>query len=178
MDLALRRARWQRPWGQGGNTRPWSHRHPRHHIPFGVHTLDIGSVILDLESPRGSGVLWSVPELLPRLGPALALLPLEHVHGLADCWEHERVRSRRDDGTSAEYPQHQQECPPTPTHRCSPRGSVVCAQAHQTTAPPHSRHPRRYDSRHRTPAAAHLPGSTHASTINSHKVHSSVPLSS
>jgi hypothetical protein len=72
--------------GAGGQRWPWGHHPPRHYIPFGVHTLDIGSVILDLEQPRGGRLLWSDPELLPRIGPARALLLLEHVHGLADCW--------------------------------------------------------------------------------------------
>src|SRR6266446_3079268 len=83
MGLALRRARWWRPWRRGDNAGPWGH-HPGHHIPFGVHTLDIGSVILCLEQPPRGCLLWDDPELLPRIGPALALLRLEHVHGLAD----------------------------------------------------------------------------------------------
>src|SRR5439155_775207 len=100
------------------------------------------------------GLLWGGPELLSRIGLALALLRLEYVHGLANRGQHEHVRSSREGGTGVEHPQPQQQHTPTHPHRCSPLGVVVCAQAHQTAAPTNPRHHRRYNSRRGTPAAS------------------------
>src|SRR5262249_61028523 len=112
---------------------PWGHHHPRHHIPLGVHTLDIDSVILDLEQPRGSGLLWRDPELLPRIGSAFALLHLDHVHGPADRWYPEHACPSRDHGTRPRRPRPARQHNPPHTHRRSPLRALRGAEPHQTT---------------------------------------------
>ena len=171
--------RWRRPWGQGGNTRPWSHRHPQ--APHSLWRTYIGHRLCHtgpgvaswqrraLERPRAVAAPrpgtrpsspWNTSMALPTAGNTSACGPVGTT-----------VQALRIPSTSRSVPQRPPIGALLVAVSCAPRPT-------RPQPPPHSRHHRRYDSRHRTPVAARLPGSTHASTINSHKVHSSAPLSS
>src|SRR6516225_4280466 len=72
------RGRWREcPWGREGDTR-FRDSDAGDDIPFRIHTLEIGAVILGLAC-RGSG-----SGLALRRGPAPFLLDLEDVHRLTD----------------------------------------------------------------------------------------------
>jgi hypothetical protein len=120
--LATRWVRWgERRWTGGRciGRREGRARSRRHHsgdrIPFGVHTLDIGHVILGL-ARRGS-------DLLLRIGSAPVVLSLEDVHRLANCREREHAGSSRDTGTGTEEAHPEEQSPPFHRHSVSP----VCA---------------------------------------------------
>jgi hypothetical protein len=96
--LALRRGRgrrWQAPWWRKRCARSRSHR-PGDGIPFRVHTLGIGDVILGLTRRGGDS------DLVLRIGPALGVLGLEDVHGLACRREREYAGGCWDAGTGAQ----------------------------------------------------------------------------
>lgn len=117
-DSARRRVWWQRPWGWRDDARPRGYR-PGNDITFGVHTLHIGSVIPYLEHHGGGSRLWSRPELLLRVGPALALLRLEDLHGLADRRQHQHVWPSREDSTGIQDADSEEQYTPSRTHKVS-----------------------------------------------------------